>query len=999
VKKNQAIAVILVLVIQLAIQLAAVGITFAAHSATVVWVKPDSHHPWLRDDPSYPFMPGLPNEYFWNGTFAKWISFTVTNNGRDMIKEIKIVFQKYDNGSSMFDFGQTGQNKTGWYATPDEFGPDKRPTVLYFRTDSSSQYINAGETVTFSLFMTHGPEECRHNIDVWTMDAGSTPSTNFYELYILIDQHYPHVQNTDPADGTIFRDGSSVKMEAKATDSDGPHLSGIKNATLRIHYIVGPGKQPIPDYIHIMYYDSINDLYYLVLNQTAGQGLRDECWHNWTVTVFDYAENGPVTSKQTTFFWFIDKPPIGAWTIDPCFLKDKPVGRVGGNAHARASTGFKPDSASVPVTITFEGNGRVILLGTANSNHWGEVNLDFQVPETSRGRYKIVFTQPDPPNPPITNYTYFTIIPWVQIEKSNSTGPVGTPTMVNGTGFDASINIVVFYRDVSFGNPVQWDWTHEWSDRAFNFSWCPYLDNLSLNNPLDIITNVNGTFRLKFNVPESYGGYHPIFAQEWSPILGLLDVRSGWMNIPSTDPQPYPEKSYPEAAFFNVTTTVWTDRAIGLSGQYIKIYASGLPLPEYKSTTYNCSTGATTVDNHNWALALDFGQSNKYWVFEKSFLLNNEFDFAWYQQLYLPFAYWYNHTDPKSPTWNGQLYWKDYEGQNRLGSQFLEIPVIAPGNYIISLYQFDRQAHVDVYYYLSTTSFTVLKDSLSIRVSSGTLYFKGENVTVYAEIDLDGTATDPTDISFQLYHEEEFSSSLIANHVSTGLYTASFTCPSQNGNYFIKVNATKAFNGFVLSGFGTSSFAVSPTLDGLNATVTALSNGIATINTGIGTITLDLNDVKGIVTSINGNVATISTNIGKVQTDISTINGRLVQLDSIQTTVAGIDGKLVALSTNVATIQTDVGTIRTTLDNINAQIIAIGTDTVSIKTTVGDIQGKVTAISGSTVDIQTSIGHLSITAESIKTETGLQPTSIALSLMAAIAGIIAAILVFRKLYT
>jgi hypothetical protein len=149
-KKIQAVTIILIIAMQLAMAHA----TFATHSATIEWLKPGRGLP--KDDPSYPPMPGLPNEYFWNGITPKWIWFTVTNNGPDAKKEIKLVFEKYPDGSPMFNFSQTSQSKAGWYATPDEFGPNKRPTVLYFRTDS--EYIKAGETVTFGLLMTEGPE-------------------------------------------------------------------------------------------------------------------------------------------------------------------------------------------------------------------------------------------------------------------------------------------------------------------------------------------------------------------------------------------------------------------------------------------------------------------------------------------------------------------------------------------------------------------------------------------------------------------------------------------------------------------------------------------------------------------------------------------------------------------------------------------------------------------------------------------------------------------------
>jgi prefoldin subunit 5 len=420
-----------------------------------------------------------------------------------------------------------------------------------------------------------------------------------------------------------------------------------------------------------------------------------------------------------------------------------------------------------------------------------------------------------------------------------------------------------------------------------------------------------------------------------------------------------------------------------LSGQYIKIFATGLPLPEYRSTTFDCKTGQTTREDHNWTLALDFGP-NTYWVFEKGFILNNEFDLAWSMQLYLPFAYWYNHQDPTSPTWNGSLYWKDYNGNFHTGSQFLKVPVLFPGNYTISLYEFNRQTDTDEKAYLATTDFTVLKDPLYVRASSGTLYFSGEKVTAYAEVDLDGMATNPTAITFQLYHEDAFLMSLSTVQVSDaeGLYTATFTCPPQEGNYFIKVTASKTLGtDITLSGFGVTGFVVNPTLEGLNATLTTMNNGLATVNTNLGTITLDLSEIRGNITAINGKLATLNTTVGSISTDISTING-----------------KIVSLNDNIATIQTTVGTFKTSLDSIGATVTATGADTVTIKTAVGDIQGKITSIDGKTTNIETSIGQVSTSTESIKTQTGLQPAGIGLSLVGALAAIIAAVLIFRKLY-
>jgi archaellum component FlaC len=1018
-KKFLAIAIMLTI----AIDLASINITFASHMATVAWAKEPP------TDPTYPPHPGAANEYYWNGYTPKWINFTVKNNGPDPIKEIKIVFKKDSDGNSYFNFTQTRQ-KTGWYATPDEFGPNKRPTVIYFRTDDSNNYIKAGETARFDLFMTEGPKnECSYNIDVWTVDAGSQAATNYYQLFILIDNHLPTIEIIYPANGTIFKEGDTVWINATASDTEGLHPSGIKRVELWFIYIEKTGTSPLT-YIGVMKYDSIKKVYWW---KTTGDKLRNEAWHKATAMAYDYAENKK-ESAPIMFFWFKPKPPLPIKNIDPCFLQNQTVGHVGSNVKIEAPTGFKPNSV---VTVYFG----TIPVGSNTTDTFGRFTLTFEVPEVPRNASA---TDPSKTLPytikvtdgVITNTTYFTVIPWMWIDStSKREGFVGDQITVTGKGFAASVDVNIFYRDVGFGT-VHPGWALEWSEDAIKFVWSPYLGNLTVGK---VKTNAKGTCVLTFNIRESYGGFHPIFGKEVTS-----GVRSGWM--PGVTPPPKPPDptepdpkvaAYPQAAFFKVKTKVWTEQTAGLSGQYITIKASGLPLPEYSNKAYDCRTKVTITDKHNWTLAIDFGL-NKYWVFEKGFILNNEFDYAWASKLYLPFAYNFSHTDPTSPLWNGTLCWRDAERQYHEGSQFLKVPALAPGNYEISIYQFNMQTHKDENQYKATTSFMVLKDPIYVRVNTGTLYFTGENIAVYAEIDLDGTATDPTAISLQLYREDTSLMSLIAKRVDTGLYTASFTCPSQKGNYFIKVNATKTFEGFALSGFGVSGFIVSPTLDGFNATITAISADIATIKTNMGTITLNLTDIKAEITSVESGIATIQTSLGQIRTDISSLNARLTSVESgvatiqtslgeVKTDIATIKGEIISLAgdtatiktdigivkitlddihariilvdTNTATIKTDIGTVKTTLDDIHAKIILVDTNTATIKTDIGDIQGKVTYIRDpGMVNIQTGIGDVKVKLDSIKTETGLQPTSLALSLIAALSAIIAAILIFRKLY-
>ena len=763
----------LFVVLLMILHMALMNPTLATHSADVAWIK---EPPIL----SYAPQPGAPNEYFWNGQTAKWINFTVKNNGPDAIKEIKIVFQKDTPGNSLFNFSQTSQNVTGWYAVPDEFGPNKRPTVLYFRADSNDSYLQVSMTAQFDLYMTGGPDECRHDIDVWTVDAGSTGGTNYYELFIIIDRHLPKVEIIKPANGTVFQRGETVRIEAKASDSDGPHLSRIKLVKVRVEYIVKPGSlQPLPHVIGLAY-DPAKDLYYW---QGTDSVFQNEAWHNITAIAIDYAENR-LESASTMFFWYIPVPKgqVRAYTTDSCFLKDQPVGHVGSNVmvYPNIETGFLPYQ---DVNVTFADT----LVGHGKTDAWGTIPwcIDFNVPERPRGTYVVNVTDGKK-----WSATDFTIVPWMGIDKTE--GFAGDHVTVTGTGFAANVRVEVIYRDVSFGAVYQGlalEYLNT-SSIGFGFEWSPYLGNLTVGSAT---TDSKGGFTLTFNIPESYGGLHPIFAREV-----VSGVRSGWM------------PAYPQATFFKVNTKAWTDVTVGLSGQYINLMASGLPLPRYYNATFDCKDRSkkATVDNHNWTLVIDFGP-NKQWVFEKGFILNNEFDFAWAIQMYLPFAYYHSIDDPNSPVWNGTLCWQDADEQYHEGSRFLKVPALMPGNYSISVYQFNKETGHDERQFEADQTFTVLKDPLYVRVTTGSQHFEQEVVKIYVEIDVDGMAIDPTELTVDLHRDEGFLQSLTATRMDTGLYTTSFV-PQSAGDYMVKVNATKRFETFTLSGSGILGFTVNP---------------------------------------------------------------------------------------------------------------------------------------------------------------------------------------------
>jgi hypothetical protein len=139
-----------------------------------------------------------------------------------------------------------------------------------------------------------------------------------------------------------------------------------------------------------------------------------------------------------------------------------------------------------------------------------------------------------------------------------------------------------------------------------------------------------------------------------------------------------------------------------------------------------------------------------------------------------------------------------------------------------------------------------------------------------------------------------------------------------------------------------------------------------------------LNTLNATIVSINGNVATINTAVGRIETKI----------DAITPIIARIDGNLV-------TINTTIGTFNTTLSSINAKVSTINwNDIATITTDVGIIKGNVTSVDGPIMTVKSDVGDIKAQVPGLTTPIYI---AVALSLIAAIAAIACAILVYRKI--
>jgi chaperonin cofactor prefoldin len=205
-----------------------------------------------------------------------------------------------------------------------------------------------------------------------------------------------------------------------------------------------------------------------------------------------------------------------------------------------------------------------------------------------------------------------------------------------------------------------------------------------------------------------------------------------------------------------------------------------------------------------------------------------------------------------------------------------------------------------------------------------------------------------------------------------------------------------------------ASTCVTVMLDMIGSSLVTLEENVATVMTKIGEIQVDISDLNAKVVNIEGNVATISTDVGIIQTDITNIDAKVVSMEgnvaTIETNIGtvkesadALNAAIVSLQDDVVTIHTDVGGLQVKLSEING-IVEIEDNIATITTDLGTIKGQVTSLDGRVAEIETDIGTIREEADLIKGSVALQPASITLSLIAALAAVAAAALILRKVY-
>jgi archaellum component FlaC len=197
--------------------------------------------------------------------------------------------------------------------------------------------------------------------------------------------------------------------------------------------------------------------------------------------------------------------------------------------------------------------------------------------------------------------------------------------------------------------------------------------------------------------------------------------------------------------------------------------------------------------------------------------------------------------------------------------------------------------------------------------------------------------------------------------------------------------------------FGT----MTASLSAINATVNSISNGVATVKTALGTVQTSLANLNATVLGISNNVVLLNTVVGQVQTTLNAINATLVSVNNgvmtlktdagtLMASVSAINATVSSINGNVATIMTNAGKVMASLNAINATLASVNGNTVTIKTSLGNVQtslnsinatitstaSSVSSLVGSTATIQTSLGTISGTVTSINNGVATIQTSL-----------------------
>ncbi|MCP8307502.1 MAG: exo-alpha-sialidase [archaeon] len=143
----------------------------------------------------------------------------------------------------------------------------------------------------------------------------------------------------------------------------------------------------------------------------------------------------------------------------------------------------------------------------------------------------------------------------------------------------------------------------------------------------------------------------------------------------------------------------------------------------------------------------------------------------------------------------------------------IQAPSSQPGTHVIKVIY----VYVDGYVWAEESFNLIDTTPIIIDVEAGSNLFRGETAKLYARTTLNGQPVNVTSINSNLYLPDGTITALTVQHISTGLYVASYTIPSNApfGTYLMVFDAQITDSTVQTTGSSTSSFIISEWMDNL----------------------------------------------------------------------------------------------------------------------------------------------------------------------------------------
>lgn len=259
----------------------------------------------------------------------------------------------------------------------------------------------------------------------------------------------------------------------------------------------------------------------------------------------------------------------------------------------------------------------------------------------------------------------------------------------------------------------------------------------------------------------------------------------------------------------------------------------------------------------------------------------------------------------------------------------------------------------------TVTSSSTGTDLLMVEVYVGSIHLRGEMAEFYALTTLNRVPVNVTSISAMIYKPDRTIEVLVGEQKATGTYSLTYDIPvdAPNGTYMLRVDAS--VNG--VNGSSIAGFLVSPTLTSWNAILVAVKDDLAVIQSDIGTIKMNLTDVRSRIYMIYEDVAVVRTDIGQIS----------VNLTSINAIITAVRDDTVIIKTDVGQIEIDVAYARSVIESNNNTLVQVQGDIATVKTSIGEIEGVITAIQDDMVTIETELGQIKVALQASGTGSGL----------------------------